>query len=323
MPGRRIRRCRSRTTSSKEKQPPATYVGGRLSVDPGAAWLAGRPLLHRSCHGGLHRSSLDAGRADGLGHFGPVLHDHPPASRRLRDLVHRLDVGVGQRGFRRRGAALREQLGLDKPITVQYAKWMGLILQGNFGMAMEWGRPVSDVIGDRLTLTMVISVAAIIFTWGIALADRDLLRGLPVFVPGLRVHVDRFHRARHSRVPAGSGRHVRRLRLVRCERGRPLFARFHRGALEHGKGVGPHQAPADPGHRPWRCRNRAVDPHHALQPARRIEEALCDDGAGARTSGIPGHHAVSGPGGPQSVREHHRLPPSLRGVGQHHRLAGA
>ena len=65
--------------------------------------------------------------------------------------------------------ALREQLGLDKPITVQYAKWMGLILQGNFGMAMEWGRPVSDVIGDRLALTMIISVAAIIFTWGIAL----------------------------------------------------------------------------------------------------------------------------------------------------------
>jgi peptide/nickel transport system permease protein len=65
--------------------------------------------------------------------------------------------------------ALREQLGLDKPMAVQYAKWMGLILQGNFGMAMEWGRPVSDVIGDRLTLTMVISIAAIIFTWGIAL----------------------------------------------------------------------------------------------------------------------------------------------------------
>src|SRR5207253_8189397 len=65
--------------------------------------------------------------------------------------------------------ALREQLGLDKPITVQYLKWTGLMLQGNFGMAMEWGRPVSDVIGDRLTLTMVISVAAIIFTWALAL----------------------------------------------------------------------------------------------------------------------------------------------------------
>jgi peptide/nickel transport system permease protein len=65
--------------------------------------------------------------------------------------------------------ALREQLGLDKPITVQYAKWMGLMLQGNFGMAMEWGRPVSDVIGDRLSLTVVISVAAILFTWAVAL----------------------------------------------------------------------------------------------------------------------------------------------------------
>ena len=65
--------------------------------------------------------------------------------------------------------AMREQLGLNKPIYIQYAKWMGLIMTGNFGMAMEYMRPVSDVIGDRLTLTMVISVAAIIFTWGVAL----------------------------------------------------------------------------------------------------------------------------------------------------------
>ena len=65
--------------------------------------------------------------------------------------------------------ALRLQLGLDKPIYIQYMKWLGLILQGNFGMAMEWGRPVKDVIGDRLTLTVVISGAAIIFTWALAL----------------------------------------------------------------------------------------------------------------------------------------------------------
>jgi peptide/nickel transport system permease protein len=36
-------------------------------------------------------------------------------------------------------------------------------------MAMEWGRPVKDVIGDRLALTVVISLAAIIFTWLLAL----------------------------------------------------------------------------------------------------------------------------------------------------------
>ncbi len=65
--------------------------------------------------------------------------------------------------------ALRTQLGLDKPVYIQYLKWMGLILQGNFGMAMEWGRPVLDVIGDRLMLTIVISLAAVVFTWALAL----------------------------------------------------------------------------------------------------------------------------------------------------------
>ncbi len=65
--------------------------------------------------------------------------------------------------------ALREQLGLDQPMYIQYIKWIGLILQGNFGMAIEWGRPVRDVIGDRLVLTIVISLAAIVFTWALAL----------------------------------------------------------------------------------------------------------------------------------------------------------
>jgi peptide/nickel transport system permease protein len=65
--------------------------------------------------------------------------------------------------------ALRLQYGLDQPIHIQYLKWMGLIMQGNFGMAIEWGRPVLDVIGDRLSMTMVISLAAVVFTWGLAL----------------------------------------------------------------------------------------------------------------------------------------------------------
>lgn len=65
--------------------------------------------------------------------------------------------------------ALRIQYGLDQPMHIQYIRWISLIMQGNFGMAMEWGRPVMEVIGDRLTLTVVVSVAAIIFTWAMAL----------------------------------------------------------------------------------------------------------------------------------------------------------
>jgi peptide/nickel transport system permease protein len=65
--------------------------------------------------------------------------------------------------------AIRQQYGLDQPIYVQYVKWMSLMLRGNFGMAMEYNRPVREVIGDRLALTMVVSVAAVILIWVLAL----------------------------------------------------------------------------------------------------------------------------------------------------------
>jgi peptide/nickel transport system permease protein len=65
--------------------------------------------------------------------------------------------------------ALRHQYGLDQPLLVQYAKWMILAVQGNFGQSMEWHRSVYAVIGDRLLLTMVVSLCAILTTWICAL----------------------------------------------------------------------------------------------------------------------------------------------------------
>jgi peptide/nickel transport system permease protein len=65
--------------------------------------------------------------------------------------------------------ALRIQFGLDKPLHVQYIKWIGQIARGNFGLAMEYGRPVLEVIGDRLWLTVAVSLAAVVFTWVMAL----------------------------------------------------------------------------------------------------------------------------------------------------------
>ncbi len=64
---------------------------------------------------------------------------------------------------------LRQQYGLDSPITVQYLKWMQQISRGNFGRSLEWRVPVLDIIGDRLWLTMAVSVSAVLFTWGLAL----------------------------------------------------------------------------------------------------------------------------------------------------------
>jgi peptide/nickel transport system permease protein len=64
---------------------------------------------------------------------------------------------------------LRRLYGLDQPIYVQYAKWMARVLVGDFGESMEWHRPVIEVIGDRLWLTVVLSFAALILTGGRAL----------------------------------------------------------------------------------------------------------------------------------------------------------
>jgi peptide/nickel transport system permease protein len=65
--------------------------------------------------------------------------------------------------------ALRVEYGLDQPVWIQYLRWMRQVLQGRFGMALEWKRPVSEVIGDRLWMTMVVSVAAVLLTWLLAL----------------------------------------------------------------------------------------------------------------------------------------------------------
>ena len=65
--------------------------------------------------------------------------------------------------------SLRKLYGLDQPVYVQYGKWVSRVATGDFGESMEWMRPVTEVIGDRLWMTMVVSVAALILTWGIAL----------------------------------------------------------------------------------------------------------------------------------------------------------
>jgi peptide/nickel transport system permease protein len=64
---------------------------------------------------------------------------------------------------------MRAQYGLDQPGVVQYIKWMGQVVQGNYGQSLDYSQPVASVIGDRLALTMIVTISAIIFTWLVAL----------------------------------------------------------------------------------------------------------------------------------------------------------
>jgi peptide/nickel transport system permease protein len=60
---------------------------------------------------------------------------------------------------------LRQEYGFDRPILEQYAVWAFGMLQGDFGYSFEYRLPVSDVVGDRLYLTALISFITIVFTW--------------------------------------------------------------------------------------------------------------------------------------------------------------
>ena len=65
--------------------------------------------------------------------------------------------------------ALRQLYGTGQPMYVKYIKWISRIVTGDLGESMEWRRPVTEVIGDRIWLTLLLSFAALIITWGLAL----------------------------------------------------------------------------------------------------------------------------------------------------------
>lgn len=67
-------------------------------------------------------------------------------------------------------AVMRMEYGLNDPIIVQYWRWISnIVFHGDFGRSLEWNAPVSDLIWDRLAITLAISTLSMIFTWIIAI----------------------------------------------------------------------------------------------------------------------------------------------------------
>lgn len=62
-------------------------------------------------------------------------------------------------------AMRRGQLGLDQPLYVQYANWLGQLFQGNLGRSFITGRPVSEVIFERIPFTLELMGAALILSF--------------------------------------------------------------------------------------------------------------------------------------------------------------
>jgi peptide/nickel transport system permease protein len=67
-------------------------------------------------------------------------------------------------------ARLERQYGLDRPPAVQYFIWVrNIILKGDLGRSFSYDRPVAELIGERIILSMVVSICTILFTWIVGL----------------------------------------------------------------------------------------------------------------------------------------------------------
>ena len=66
-------------------------------------------------------------------------------------------------------ANLRRRFGLDRPMHVQYLLWFGNLLRGDFGYSFQFNRPVGALIGERLGLTIALSLSTLIFTYALAI----------------------------------------------------------------------------------------------------------------------------------------------------------
>lgn len=65
---------------------------------------------------------------------------------------------------------LKTRYGLDEPLHVQYFRWIvPLVTQGDFGYSFEWRQPVWTLISDRLLLTVVVSIASLIFVYVVSI----------------------------------------------------------------------------------------------------------------------------------------------------------
>ncbi|HLF47745.1 MAG TPA: ABC transporter permease [Methylomirabilota bacterium] len=101
---------------------------------------------------------------------------------------------------------IRAELGLDRPVAIQYLAWMGGALRGDFGQSYTQRRPVWDILAERVprSLELAVLTLAIAVVWAIPLGVISAVRqnswldyaarvlslsglSLPLFVTGVLI----------------------------------------------------------------------------------------------------------------------------------------
>lgn len=64
---------------------------------------------------------------------------------------------------------VRDAYGLNLPIHVQYLRWFGNLLRGDFGRSLQWSKPVGQILAERLPYSLLISFSSLVIIWAIGL----------------------------------------------------------------------------------------------------------------------------------------------------------
>ena len=74
---------------------------------------------------------------------------------------------LGQDATQQQREQLRQDLGLDQPFPVQFARFVGNAVQGEFGLSLRQGRKVSALIAERFPATLELALAAAVIALGV------------------------------------------------------------------------------------------------------------------------------------------------------------
>src|SRR5207247_525177 len=142
------------------------------------SWMAGAedpdlvmyPLLHSSqwTPNGPNRAMYRNARFDEL----------LSQARAITDPANPAEIMLGPQATHEDITRLRTELGLDEPLAVQYARWMGRVLQGDLGRSLWMKRPVLGEVLRRFQATVVLAASALLLSTlgGIALGVLSAAR---------------------------------------------------------------------------------------------------------------------------------------------------
>jgi peptide/nickel transport system permease protein len=97
--------------------------------------------------------------------FGFIIMELPPGdylTYRLQELE-----AQGHTGAKQEIESLRQRYALDRALPVRFLNWIVKFVQGDFGDSFAYGRPVRELIGERLAMTMVLAISSMVISWGV------------------------------------------------------------------------------------------------------------------------------------------------------------